>query len=98
MVFPPAVVWYEKTILAKKEDGSWKYPYCICYARCKRQTPELDEHGNKLAKLGMVERFFDTKLNTCLSNIGVRLGIMAAALGWCVAAAVMTSNIDKMTK
>lgn len=36
LVFPPAVIWYEKTILAKREDGRWRYPYCICYARCKR--------------------------------------------------------------
>lgn len=46
----------------------------------------------------MVERFFDTHLNRCLSNLWVRVVIIVASLGWLVAAAVMTSNIDKMTK
>jgi predicted RND superfamily exporter protein len=31
LIFPPAVVWYERVILAKNEDGSWKYPKCICW-------------------------------------------------------------------
>lgn len=91
MIFPPAVIWYERTILAKKEDGSWKYPFCICYARCKREKAEHDEHGNKLAKLGMVERFFDTKINDCLSNLVVRIVIIILSVAWIAISIYMTS-------
>lgn len=98
MIFPPAVIWYERTILAKKEDGSWKYPFCICYARCKREKAEHDEHGNKLAKLGMVERFFDTKINDCLSNLVVRIVIIILSVAWIAISIYMTSQLSKMTK
>lgn len=98
MIFPPAVIWYEEKILAKKEDGSWKCPGCICFARCKKEDADYDKDGNKLAKLGKIERFFDTKINNCLSNVIVRIVIMVLALGWAIAAIIMTSQVKPLTK
>lgn len=102
IIFPPAVVWYERTIMAKKEDGSWKYPKCMCFAKCKKmcmkEEDEYDENGVKLAKLGKIERFYDTKLNNCLSNVIVRVCIIVAAIGWLVAAVIMTTKVKPLTE
>jgi len=98
VIFPPAIVWYENTILAKTEDGRWKCRMCICFARCKKEGAEYDEDGKKLAKLSRIERFCDTKVNNCLSSIIVRLVIMIASLGWAIAAIIMTTKVKPLTK
>jgi hypothetical protein len=81
-VFPPAVVWYEENIIAKVTDDQgnvmvdsqgneqYKKPNCICWAKCPcyMNKNQFGPDGKKLAKLGMVERIFDTHINNIVGH------------------------------
>ena len=104
MIFPPAIMWYERNIIAKVTDENgevvldaagneqWKKPLCICWGRCKKKA-EIGPDGKKIAKLNFVERIFDNQINRIVGHPIIKWVIIAVSVGWYVASVWMTTQI-----
>jgi len=87
MVFPPAVVWYEKTILFNP-----KCKACICWGKCIKNKKDQGE------QLSFTERFFDEKVDRF---VGHRIGkwiIVLITVAWAAGAIAMTSQVEPLSE
>jgi hypothetical protein len=110
MIFPPAIVWYTEKIIAKKVDDEgrpivdqfgneqYKCPNCICWRKCLKKKVEYDEQGHKLAKLGIIERTFDTHINNFVGHKIGKFVIIGVSLIWFIACIIMTTQIEPLSK
>jgi len=94
MIFPPAVVWYDKHIMAKDDQGNWKCPNCICWARCMKSK---DAAPGELA-LSWTERFFDEKINAIVGHKIGKWIIIGLSCIWFVIAFIMTTKIEPLSE
>ena len=84
MIFPPAVVWYERTILTN--------PSCICWGRCIKSKKESGE------ALGRVERFFDGPINSLVGHKIGKSSIISISAIWFALAIYFTSQIEPLSE
>jgi predicted RND superfamily exporter protein len=96
MILPPAVVWYDTTIMAKDDNGNWRCPNCICWARCMK-SKESSQVPGELA-LSWTERFFDEKVNAVVGHPIGKWVIIAVSLIWFGVSVAMTTQIEPLSE
>jgi len=80
MIFPPAVVWYEKRIVNDPNCS-----HCICWGRRMKSKKESGE------ALGRVERFFDGEINWLVGHKIGKTTIISLSAIWFALAIYFTS-------
>lgn len=104
MIFPPAIIWYEKHIIGKVSDENgipikdengkttYKRPCCICFGKCKKPK---DQEGEQLSSS---ERFFDEKVNWFVGHSVIKWVIILLSVAWFGVSIYLSSQIEGLSR